>query len=148
MGLSLDSPQPEGEHQVGFATSGGQAMRVRDAFYAICLVSMWALQPAEAYGQGFTTGNQLLSDCASKEGEAAYYQLQANCVGYIAGVADALAFLSVSMPEAKLACIPSIPLGQARDIVVRYLEEHPDKRHLSAGAIAWTALRLAFPCPQ
>jgi hypothetical protein len=112
------------------------------------LIGLTLAQPRISLAQGFQTGNQLLSNCTSSEGTATYYQEQAMCAGYIAGVADALNSLSASVPEAKLACFPSVPLGQARDVVIRYLQENPGKRHYSAGAIAWTALRMAFPCSK
>jgi hypothetical protein len=44
-------------------------------------------------------------------------------------------------------CIPSeATLAQVRDVVIRYLQEHPEERHYAASSLSLRALVLAFPC--
>ena len=38
-----------------------------------------------------------------------------------------------------------VTIGQARDIVLKYLHEHPGSRHYSASREAAISLELAFP---
>jgi hypothetical protein len=58
---------------------------------------------------------------------------------YVAGVHDA--------NDKVLFCSPSdVTLGQALDVVKRYLETRPEQRHLSADFLASQAMRAAWPC--
>lgn len=84
----------------------------------------------------FVNGNRLLSNIdGSSSAETSF------AMGYIAGVADAL--------DDEWFCLPSrINLGQARDIVRRYLVSNPDIRHMHAGALTGLALQEAFPCAK
>ncbi len=36
--------------------------------------------------------------------------------------------------------------GQVRDVVVKYLKDHPEERHFLASILAVKALSKAFPC--
>jgi len=37
--------------------------------------------------------------------------------------------------------------GQARKIVIKYLNDHPEELHLPSAFLVGEALRVAFPCP-
>jgi len=48
----------------------------------------------------------------------------------------------------RLICLPEgVTVGQAKDVIVRHINDHPDKRHQQAGVEAAGALQEAFPCP-
>ncbi|MCI0431279.1 MAG: hypothetical protein L0210_12175 [Rhodospirillales bacterium] len=68
----------------------------------------------------YVFGNELYRDCTDSN----QLDLQMFCLGYIAGVA----------------------LGQARDVVSKWLSENPKDRHLLAANNVLRALRDAFPC--
>ena len=84
---------------------------------------------------GFMDGNDLYGFCAS----SGTFQ---KCSGYIEAVADAY-----SPINAYIACEPpSIPAGQAVDVVRRYLATHPEQRYKPAWSLVMVALAEAFPC--
>jgi Rap1a immunity proteins len=63
------------------------------------------------------------------------------CLGYAAGLADAL-------EESNVICLPrQVKLGSVADVIERELVNHPELRHYAAASIATIALRKAFPCP-
>jgi hypothetical protein len=81
----------------------------------------------------FDTGNELFSACSSPE-QRAY------CLGTTTGYSDMLQ----AMGETCLD--KSVTRGQAADIVMRFLRDHPEARHKTAASLARAALRDAFPC--
>lgn len=102
----------------------------------LSLVLMMLLgSPARA---GFYSGNELLVFCTDAEVPV--------CLGYIAGVADLLND-GLILPTWK-QCIPeNANLGQIKDVVVRYLTDHPQDRHYSAWSLVVMGIFEAFPCP-
>jgi len=88
-----------------------------------------ALVATPAYA-AFQNGDALYKDCSSQMGsfETGF------CVGYIAGVVDS-----------SEKCIPiAVKLREARDVVLQYLRDHPEKRHLEADALVLAAIQEAF----
>jgi hypothetical protein len=95
----------------------------------------------------FATGNTLLDACRSEERDSI-------CSGYIAGIADAInnSMYSILRPDKSgtnmaLVCTTKrILLPQLVDVVVRFLESHPEMRHYAAASLVGAALSDAFPC--
>lgn len=90
--------------------------------------------------QVFVSGNDLLARCAPTGTTWSSY-----CFGYVSGIADAMA------TEGQVAgwsvCFPSnVVVGQAVDVTVRYLQQHPESRHSTASSLTARALATAFPC--
>ena len=81
----------------------------------------------------FYTGHQLKQSIESKS--------SAQAIGYVAGVFDIYARVSICPPT-------NITLGQATDLVHRYLNEHPQSLHQGAGTLVHTALKTTWPCPE
>ncbi|HYD35905.1 MAG TPA: Rap1a/Tai family immunity protein [Vitreimonas sp.] len=47
----------------------------------------------------------------------------------------------------RFACVPSdVTIGQAVDVIKKYLLDNPDKRHFDANQLAHFALIQAWPC--
>jgi hypothetical protein len=115
---------------------------------AILAVSLAATGTASAE---FKTGNDLYSECTAP---ADWQRRFLFCHGYIEGIADAedlegLRESGFMDPKAKrnALCLPAgVQLGQLKDVVVQYLEGHPERRHRSAAALVELALSAAFPC--
>ncbi|HEY5129393.1 MAG TPA: Rap1a/Tai family immunity protein [Bradyrhizobium sp.] len=85
------------------------------------------------------TGNVLYEWC-TKQG-AVY---RSGCDGYLSGYFDAL----VSVGSPGFICTPNgTIIAQAKDVLVRWLSSHPEKRHFAAGVIATGAFMEAWPCP-
>jgi hypothetical protein len=71
---------------------------------------------------GAQTGNDLLSDCnhTNADYDAGF------CIGYIVGILDQLF-------EAKMFCPPvGVNTGQTKDMVIKFLKDKPELRHLPA----------------
>jgi len=63
----------------------------------------------------------------------------------VIGAADAIGFWTAV--ENGESCIPaSSQAGQLKDIVVKYLRDHPETRHFEAYALVYVALGQAFNC--
>jgi Ssp1 endopeptidase immunity protein Rap1a len=89
-----------------------------------------------------TTGNDLLDSCESK----AEFK-QAFCLGYINGATDLDGMDGSVFPERRRSCVAeNVSNGQVRDVVVKYLRDHPEERHLLAAILIVKAMSQAFPC--
>jgi Ssp1 endopeptidase immunity protein Rap1a len=91
----------------------------------------------------YLTGKDLYADCSKPQGSFS----QGFCSGYISGVVDAVEHYQVSKAAEKSVCVPKeVSIGQVKEIVVRYLTQHPDQRTTTASSLVWDALRNALPC--
>jgi hypothetical protein len=103
-----------------------------------------------------TTGNELTQFChienafdrqAGSGAERMEDQLQDQaCFGFL----DAVASIVTREPVAGWrACFPGgVTHGQLRDIILKFLDNHPEKLHLAAASLAAHAFAEAFPCPN
>ena len=104
------------------------------------LVAMTACGLAQA---GFDSGNRLFEDCAAEN-----YFNRGYCGGYIVGIVDTIEALQArgKLPATAL-CVPDgVTKGQLADVVRKYLEENPQRRHADAGRLVPEALNAAFGC--
>ena len=111
-----------------------------------------ASSSAEAQGSVwlFITGNSLATYCRDfllvRRNAAASddQQLQryAACLGYVAGVSDALTVEGI-----RHFCLPfRSDSGDITEVVAKYLEQHPDELHKSAYTLVVQSLASAYPC--
>ena len=93
-------------------------------------------------GLSFRTANDLLSVC-SHEGERSEMAtgMAMACLAYIAAAVDCYTVTLCRVPK-------DTTRGRARDVVVKYLREHPKDRHDLAIRQTWLALAEAWPCKQ
>lgn len=89
------------------------------------------------------TGNDLLQRCGSEA-----LSDQTFCLGYIAGVLDSYRDLNGTLePGAGIFCEPSGSTGrQYAAVIVKYLNENPERLHARGSYLALTAMTKAFPC--
>lgn len=95
----------------------------------------------------FYTGNRLHELCQSSPSLAA---------GYAMGIIDfnglnlnAIDENGNSVRSKQFICIPSDVSGQqAKDVVCKYLADHPKDRNLPAPILVYSALLEAWRCPQ
>lgn len=90
------------------------------------------------------TGNELANYLATNkqinEGKRGDAFDSALSIGYIEGVGD-------SLKAADAICPPTgSTRGQGMDVVRKYLDSHPESRHLNGAVIVTAALKSAFPC--
>ena len=86
------------------------------------------------------SGNDLYSVCGYQhERSELATVMEIACIAYISSAVDSY---TVSF------CVPpdSSTRGQARDVVVKYLKDHPKDRQHTAIHEAWMALSAAWPC--
>jgi hypothetical protein len=89
-----------------------------------------------------TSGNALLESCESKE----EFQ-QAFCSGYVQGATDLDGMEGAAFPERRRSCVgENVTNGQIEDVVVKYLRDHPEERHVLAAILVVKAAAKAFPC--
>ncbi len=91
---------------------------------------------------GWMTGNELKAFC--QDGPAFERGV---CSGFAVAVAD---FTIRAPVDTYRACIPvtQVTRGQLRDIMVKYLDDHPEKLHHDAIDLTAQAFGIAFPCPK
>ena len=83
----------------------------------------------------FKDGNKLLSDMNGN------HSTQMNAIGYVTGVADALAGITFCGPA-------TVTAGQIYDMIKQYLDLYPANRHNTADRIINHVLKSAWPCAQ
>jgi len=108
----------------------------------ITLIFILFLLSPLAYSQ-FFTGNDLYQKAISEIGKYANTQqdVLANrmyALGYIIGVFDVGYGLLWNAP-------PQINTGQVQDVAIKYLREHPERRHEPAFKLLSEAFQEAFP---
>ena len=108
---------------------------------ALILLALAASLPCPAVAQeDQTSGNYWLHECkkdptqlAETSGTFQY--------GWCFGVVYGLSL----HPQ---ICVPTqVPVVQEMDVVLKYLDAHPETRHRSFRLLALEALKEAFPCP-
>lgn len=99
------------------------------------IIALALCASASAAHAEFMDGNRLLADMNGTQ------MRQMSAVGYVMGASDALTTVTVCMPD-------GVTVGQAHDIVKRYLEDNPAIRHLSADSLVNRALSRVWPCQR
>jgi hypothetical protein len=110
-------------------------IRVLETALGLAIALVAYAGTAQAQG-GFLTGNELLT--YSKGGDS---KDQAQCVGYIEGVVDTLAF---TPRPCRLS--GGVTVGQLKDVVVNALIAEPTERHFAAFSLVLSAIADAGFC--
>ena len=93
-------------------------------------------------GNELKVGLELFRSMASQRLKLTEHIEGGKALGYVLGVADSASWESV-------ACAPAnVTAGQLADVVLKYLQDHPEERHKAAVGLVATALINAFPCPK
>lgn len=99
-----------------------------------------AVYPTQA-AVSFQTGSELLEDCSANK-EPGW----GVCHGFIIAVGSSSDCQNSFMGEFYFSLPEGATAGQIKKIVIKYLNEHPEKLHLPAAPLAAAALSEAFPC--
>ena len=104
-------------------------------------------------------GNELYEACRNEEPVQLGF-----CIGYIIGYSEGApwgAFMALKQASPAMSaetanglinaflgsCPPSeASNSQLRDVLLKYMTEHPETRHESARTLIWQAYAEAFPC--
>lgn len=126
--------------------------------FALCAHSSEAQDKSAAVAQeNHGTGVQLLEECENVENDGSKLtglerQRGMHCMGYLQGVADTLRFWRDYNNEEKThlfppACISNDATNfEFAKVVVKYLNDHPNKLHEGYGLLVIFALEDAYPC--
>jgi hypothetical protein len=97
------------------------------------------------------SGNDFLRVCEKDDSPTV---TKGVCLGYVNGVLDGVD-LAVGIGAAahhvqpKGLCLPSeSTMGQKYRVVVKYMNDHPEKTHLPTNVLVLEAITEAFPCPK
>jgi hypothetical protein len=103
--------------------------------YLIVALVLAAEQPAQG-----VSGNELREYCTGKDNQA--------CFGFILGTLDYNDLLqALSPPEGMRLCVPTgVTVGQLRDVVNKYMGQHPENAHHAATMTVINAVTTAWPC--
>jgi hypothetical protein len=101
----------------------------------VLIVSALLASTIDVRAGQFDTGNDFLSLCANA-------LLVGNCTGSAVGYTDMLNLLG-------LVCLNgNVTKGQVRDVIKKYMQDHPAERSHPAASLAYSALTEAFPCKK
>jgi hypothetical protein len=105
----------------------------------IALAALLSLSvPTSAHAK-FASTVDLHRACSARQGASDFLVQYTACLHYIAGAADNMD--EARIRQGKRTCIPDgMHDFEVKNIVVRYLEQHPEKWHLPVPAV----LRMAF----
>jgi hypothetical protein len=122
---------------------------MRNARLVFAVLMCFAVVTAEAGGQDQVKldGNHLLPRCQAavdsldKPGwKDAHESFNAGyCLGYVEGI-------SAASPDACPG--PDVTLSQLERVVVKFLQDNPEKLDRDQGVLVVMALSKAFPCPK
>ena len=116
----------------------------RICFFLVVLSSL-GISPVFAETRVEVHGNLLYGWCRTQPGGLPNERVGRYCAGFINGVVDV--YGEKTTIYGYPACLPlSVTVRQIRKIVVTWLEDHPEKRHLIAHGLVGEALSNAYPC--
>lgn len=90
----------------------------------------------------FMDGNKLYSACIDKTDFTSHVL----CAGYLEAIADTVAGKANTYGTACFA--ENVTGNQVVDVVIKWLEAHPEARHYSGQSVAVAAIVQAFPCAK
>ncbi len=124
--------------------SGGGPHMWKQALVALLLAG--TSLPATAQSVNVTVlvnGNELYDWCTSSSGNAK----TSFCLGFIMGVLDTITTMQATKQADRQVCVPrGVTPGQARDVLLAYLNQKPQERHVAAASLVWVSLHEAWPC--
>ena len=114
----------------------------------LVVTSMFMASPAMA--EGFINGRELLGHCVQAQDKVKTANHDAGrCFGFISGVTDLYDILISEAIVKPTYCPPhNVSLIQMINVVVEYLQKHPEDLHYSASSLVMGAYVEAFPCAQ
>jgi len=110
--------------------------------WILVVIFLTGIACAQSAPKRYTDGNDLRDECgAAVAGQLGTYQ-SGHCLGFIEG------YLQVApIPNLPTHCIPAgVTYEQLTKVVVKYLDQHPEKLHLAAVLLISQATHYAFPC--
>ena len=98
---------------------------------------------------GFVDGNELHESClvSDESSDPKDFAMRGLCRGYILAIFDALD--AGNVVNGYRACFAvDLTASLAEEVAKKWLENHPEKRHLGANGLVAHAFEEAFPCKK
>lgn len=89
----------------------------------------------------FFDGNELYRQCTEHD-----IRSQSVCIGYVMAISDILYSVPGSDNGNTSCNRRGVTSGQIMEIVIKYLEKHPEKRHWDGNILVSEAIFQTFPC--
>lgn len=107
------------------------------------IASLLVIPEARAADTLEKSGNAYLEKCGPTAPEVGKLVCWVYVLGFVNGLAaDAAA------SEHKNICVPlEAQSGQLSDVIISYLQSHPDRRHWPTYVLAYIAFRESYACP-
>jgi Ssp1 endopeptidase immunity protein Rap1a len=115
----------------------------------ICAAVVLSGSPATAQKVPFeNSANALFQGCKAATQNEKLDPQTATVASYCNGVIYALASVSdrLSNPLER-SCVPAISMGQTMRVVVKFLDDHPERLHENFVQLTLEAFHQAWPCP-
>ncbi len=117
-------------------------------FSFLLIPSVWAVEPKPH------DGNMLLNACTSALKEKLTDNSSVSdaswCIGYLQGIGSLKVYYDVMSRKGGnrlFYCVPdNVPVDQKIRVVVKFLNDHPERLHELAIVLTIEALQQAFPC--
>lgn len=93
------------------------------------------------------TGNELLKYCEEGNNEAlkVHFQSNAFCLGYVTGASEGLFYAD----NRNVVCFSDgVTVEQLKKVVMKYLNDNPQKLHESYVPLIYSSIKEAFPCKK
>ena len=111
---------------------------------SVALLTVATPAKAEVF-ESTQTGNGLLGLCRSSDNSREMLA----CYSYLKGTLDGWLTSENTFRNGPSFCIPEgVTLIQLRDILVRWLDENPERRHEEGSALIVNAIVRSFPCVE
>lgn len=108
-----------------------------------CILAFWLASGSVLADPAFSAA-QLQTMCGAKQDK----ESDTFCSIYIAGVYDGFAGAQLMRQQNVTSCMPAIGPGNARIIIEKYLDDHPEMLSKPAMVAATLALMSAFRCDR
>ena len=133
-------------HPIGSRISGGNMNSLLPAVLVFALTApALAAESDDATTTRNFSGNEMLPHCRALVDDNSATTPGS---GFCAGVITTLFWSQPIFSEQHKFCAPKggVTRGQTRQVVLHYLESHPERLHLSIRLLALEAMREAWPC--
>jgi Rap1a immunity proteins len=93
------------------------------------------------------SGNAFLSLCGNMPDNAPSGFQQGDCLGYIVGVDNGVQTAYDIENQPQPYCVPdAVTHGQMIRVLIKFINDHPEKAHEETRLLEFEALMGAFPC--
>ena len=110
----------------------------------VAVVLVVATMSSRAEAVKTLSGNELKKSCEviGRESKPRYWGSTGFCFGYVGGVMH-------MMESVRSGCPPrGVTFRQASDVVMKWMNDHPEKLHLGGRVVVTHALGEAWPCKK